>query len=57
MSKNLGKALGLVVIAVGLAAAGIYVGETDDAPGAALLGMALATGMVAFAVKIARHDP
>ena len=55
MKKNLGKAIGFVAIGVGLGAAGIYVGETDDAPGAALLGVLLAIGMVALGVRTARH--
>lgn len=55
MKKNLGKALGLVAIGVGLAAAGIYIGETDDAPGAALLGILLAIGMVVLGVRISRR--
>jgi hypothetical protein len=54
MKKNLGKALGLVVIGIGLAAAGIYVGETDDAPGAAVLGILLAIGMLVLGVRTAR---
>jgi hypothetical protein len=55
MKKNLGKALGLVAIGVGLAAAGIYIGDTDDAPGAAALGIVLAIGTVALAVRTARQ--
>lgn len=55
MKKNLGKAFAFVAIGVGLAAAGIYVGDTDDAPGAALLGIALALGMVALGVRAARR--
>jgi hypothetical protein len=51
------KTIALVGIGVLFAAAGIYVGETDDAPGAALLGVLLMTGMVVLAVKIARHKP
>ena len=34
---NLVMALGLVVIGVAVGAAGIYIGDTDDAPGAALI--------------------
>ena len=52
MNKKIGKA---VAIAIGLAAAGIYVGETDDAPGAALLGILLAVGLVVYAIRIARQ--
>ena len=40
-----------------LGAAGIYVGETDDAPGAALIGLLLMIGAVASAVKIASRRP
>ena len=55
MRKNLGKALGFVAIGIGLAAAGIYIGDTDDAPGAALLGILLAVGMVVLGVRTARR--
>lgn len=50
-------ALGLAVIGVALAAGGIYVGETDDAPGAALLGLLLMIAALVFAVRIARRKP
>ncbi len=55
MNKNLIVALGLVLLGVALAAAGIYVGDTDDAPGAALLGLVVMLGLVTLAVKIARR--
>ena len=54
MNKNLGKAVGLIAIGIGLAAAGIYVGETDDAPGAAVGGILLAFCLVALAVRAVR---
>ncbi len=54
-AKNLVLALGLAAIGLALAAGGIYVGETDDAPGAALLGLLLAIGLLALAVKTARR--
>jgi DNA-binding CsgD family transcriptional regulator len=44
-------ALGLIIIGVGIAAAGIYIGETDDAPGAALLGILLMMGAVTLGVR------
>jgi hypothetical protein len=44
-------ALGLIVIGAAIAAAGIYIGETDDAPGAALLGILLMIGAVTLGVK------
>lgn len=52
---NLVLAAGLGAIGVALAAGGIYVGETDDAPGAALLGLLLMAGLMALAVKTARR--
>lgn len=54
-AKNLVLASGLVALGVVLAAAGIYVGETDDAPGAALLGILLMIGLVTLGVKSARR--
>ncbi len=50
---NLVKALGLVVIGVAIGAAGIYIGDTDDAPGAALIGILLMISAVALGVRIA----
>ena len=52
---NVRMALVLIVIGVGIAAAGIYLGETDDAPGAALLGLLLMIGAVALGVRTARR--
>ena len=54
-ATNILLALGLVVIGIAIGAAGIYVGETDDAPGAALMGIVLMIAAVAFAVRIARR--
>ncbi len=53
-TKNLVKAFGIGALGVAIAAAGIYVGDTDDAPGAALLGILLMIGLVVFAVKIVK---
>ena len=52
---NFVLALGLVAIGVAIGAAGIYVGDTDDAPGAALMGILLMIGAVALAVRTARR--
>jgi hypothetical protein len=52
-SNNFAAGVGLVLVGVAVAAAGIYVGDTDDAPGAALLGIVLMIGAVAFGVRIA----
>ncbi len=48
-------ALVLVVIGVAIGAGGIYIGETDDAPGAAIIGILLMIGAVAFGARIARR--
>ena len=53
---NVLGALGLIAIGVGIAAAGIYFGETDDAPGAALIGILLMIGAVALGVRTARRQ-
>ena len=50
-------AIGLVAFGLLICAGGIYVGETDDAPGAALIGILLMIGAVALGVKIARRKP
>ncbi len=52
---NIVVALGLVAIGLALAAAGFYIGQTDDAPGAALLGILLLLGAVVLSVRIARR--
>lgn len=38
-------------------AAGIYIGDTDDAPGAALIGILLMIGAVVLGVRTARRKP
>jgi hypothetical protein len=48
-------ALGIVVLGVAICAGAIYVGDTDDAPGASLAGLLLLLGSVVLAVKIARR--
>lgn len=58
MTSSIGNwvlASSLVAIGVAFAIAGIYIGDTDDAPGAALLGILLMVGAVAFAVKTVRR--
>ena len=54
-AKNLLVALGFAAAGMAIAAAGIYVGDTDDAPGAAVLSILLMIGAVAVAVKFARR--
>jgi len=53
--KKLGLAAVLVVLGLALGAGGIYVGETDDAPGAALIGLALMIGLIVFGIRTARR--
>jgi hypothetical protein len=52
---NILMALGLVTFGVVLAVAGIYIGDTDDAPGAALLGILLMIGAVVLGVRTMRR--
>jgi len=54
-ATNLLLAVGLVAIGVGIAAVGIYIGEMDDAPGAALIGILLMIGAVVLGVRTARR--
>lgn len=48
-------ALGFVAIGMAICAAGIYIGDTDDAPGAALIGILLMIAFVVLAVRTARR--
>ena len=54
-AANLVKALGLVALGIAIAAAGIYVEDTDDAPGASLAGILLMIGALVLAVRTARR--
>ena len=54
--RKLAPAAVLVAIGIALAIAGVYVGETDDAPGAALIGFVLLIGAVALAVRTLRRS-
>jgi hypothetical protein len=54
-ATNLLPAVGLITIGIGIAAAGIYIGEMDDAPGAALIGILLMASAVYLGVRIARQ--
>ena len=53
--RNLVVAFGFVALGTAIGAAGIYVGDTDDAPGAALLGLLLMIGAVVLGVRAARR--
>jgi hypothetical protein len=54
-AKNLIKAAGIVALGVALCAGGIYVGHTDDAPPAGLMGILLMLGSLVLAYKVARR--
>jgi tetrahydromethanopterin S-methyltransferase subunit C len=54
-ATNMIKAVSFIAIGLAIGAAGIYVGDTDDAPGAALLGLLLMIGLVVLGVKAARR--
>jgi len=54
-TSNLIKAIAFVAIGVAIGAAGIYVGDTDDAPGAALLGLVSMIGLVVLGIRAARR--
>lgn len=47
--------LSLIGLGLTLGVAGIYVGESDDAPGAALLGLVLMVGAFAYGLKLLRE--
>ena len=55
-NTNVIKGAGLIAIGVAIGAAGIYVGETDDAPGAALIGILLMIVAMILGVKTARRN-
>jgi len=48
-------AVGLAGLGMVIGAAGIYIGDTDDAPGAALLGIILMIGAITLSVRTARR--
>ena len=54
-TTNLLLAAGLVAGGVAVAATGIYIGDTDDAPGASLMGILLMLGAIALGVSTARR--
>ena len=53
--RNLVIGAGLVAFGLAIVAAGVYTGETDDAPGAALIGFVLMTGAVVLGMRTARR--
>jgi CubicO group peptidase (beta-lactamase class C family) len=55
MLTNNAKAAALIALALVIGAIGIYVGEADDAPGAAVMGLLVMLGGVAAGARAARN--
>jgi MYXO-CTERM domain-containing protein len=55
-ATNLAIAIGIIVAGIAICLAGIYVGEKDDAPGAALIGFLLMIGALVLAVRRLRRS-
>jgi hypothetical protein len=53
--SKLALGAGLIAVGVAIAAAGIYIGDTDDAPGAALIGILIMIAAIVLGVKTARR--
>lgn len=53
--RNVVVGVGWIGLGVALAAAGIYIGEIDDAPGGALLGILLMIGATVLGIRTARR--
>jgi hypothetical protein len=53
--RNFVVALGFIGVGVAIGAAGIYVGQIDDAPGAGLIGIVLMIAAVALGVRTMRR--
>jgi hypothetical protein len=51
--RNIIMAVVFVAIGIAFGSAGIYIGDTDDSPGAAGLGLLLMIGLVAFGIRTA----
>jgi hypothetical protein len=54
-ATDIARGLSLAALGIAFAAAGIYVGETDDAPGAALIGILLMVSLVVLGLRTARR--
>mgnify|MGYP000120579901 FL=1 len=52
-ARNMSTALTIVSFGVILGAAGVYIGEIDDAPGMMLIGMLLMVGCSVYGVRVA----
>ena len=54
-AANIVTAVGLTATGIALAAIGVHIGDTDDAPGAAVIGLLVMIGALVLAVRIARR--
>lgn len=50
------NALAFIVVGLAVGVGGIYIGETDDAPGASLMGLVVMIGLIALGVRAARRQ-
>jgi hypothetical protein len=53
--RNWLTATGFITVGAVIAATGIYIGDADDAPGAALVGILLMIGAIVLGVRAARR--
>lgn len=49
------NALALILVGLAVGVGGIYIGETDDAPGASLIAIVLMIGLIALGIRAARR--
>jgi len=56
-ARNWTLALVLVAVGIAICAGAIYVGDTDDAPGASLAGILLLIGCVVLGARIVLRKP
>jgi uncharacterized membrane protein YdcZ (DUF606 family) len=54
-ATNMVMAVGQIAAGLAVGTAGIYLGDTDDAPGTAIIGILVAIGAVALGVRTARR--
>jgi hypothetical protein len=51
-ATNLALGIGLIILGLAIAAAGVYIGDADDAPGGMLIGILLMMAAVSFGASI-----
>jgi len=51
-ATDLALGIGLIILGLAIAAAGIYIGDADDAPGGALIGILLMMVAVSLGARI-----